>query len=330
MPDKVWAQPPQREVRSLSPEARKREAKGLRGRVARHVGPGTRVFQVARRVLVGTYNDGFIHAGNLAYMSLLAMFPFFVLGSAIFSAFGEEAERQAMVLTVVSTLPPMVAKVLEPVALDIIDLRSGWLLWAGAAVGLWTTGSLVETIRDILRRAYGTPATYAFWKARLLSTGFILLSVAMLLLFLLAQVALGAAQQVIATSLPWLDDALTEISLGRIAAGLGLFLPLYLLFLLLTPQEYRGRRYPKWPGAVVVTLWWLAVTAALPPAIRTFFTYNLTYGSLAGIMITLFFFWLVGLGIVIGAELNAALADPTDENGEGSDTDKPVEEEAAA
>ena len=139
--------------------------------MARHVGPGTRIFEVTRRVLVGTYNDGFIHAGNLAYMSLLAMFPFFVLGSAIFSAFGEEAERQAMVLTVVSTLPPMVARVLEPVALDIIDLRSGWLLWAGAAVGLWTTGSLVETIRDILRRAYGTPATYAFWKARLLSTG---------------------------------------------------------------------------------------------------------------------------------------------------------------
>ncbi|MCB2087815.1 MAG: YihY/virulence factor BrkB family protein [Sphingomonadaceae bacterium] len=298
--------------------------------MARHVGPGTRIFEVTRRVLVGTYNDGFIHAGNLAYMSLLAMFPFFVLGSAIFSAFGEEAERQAMVLTVVSTLPPMVARVLEPVALDIIDLRSGWLLWAGAAVGLWTTGSLVETIRDILRRAYGTPATYAFWKARLLSTGFILLSVALLLLFLLAQVALGAAQQVIATSLPWLDHALTEISLGRIAAGLGLFMPLYLLFLLLTPQEYRGRRYPKWPGAGVVTLWWLAVTAALPPVLSTFFTYNLTYGSLAGIMITLFFFWLVGLGIVVGAELNAALADPADENGGGGDMDEPVEEEAAA
>jgi membrane protein len=38
------------------------------------------------------------------------------------------------------------------------------------------------------------------------------------------------------------------------------------------------------------------------------FTYDLTYGSLAGSMVTLLFFWLVGLGLVIGAELNAALA----------------------
>ena len=37
--------------------------------------------------------------------------------------------------------------------------------------------------------------------------------------------------------------------------------------------------------------------------------YDRTYGSLAGVMITLIFFFLVGLGVVIGAELNAALAE---------------------
>ncbi len=47
--------------------------------------------------------------------------------------------------------------------------------------------------------------------------------------------------------------------------------------------------------------------------LRSFFTYSLTYGSLAGIMVALFFFWLVGLGVVIGAELNAALAETPEE-----------------
>ena len=73
-------------------------------------------------------------------------------------------------------------------------------------------------------------------------------------------------------------------------------------------MAYRSRRYPKWPGVTFVTGWWLLVTTALPHVLRSFFTYNLTYGSLAGIMIALFFFWLIGLGMVIGAELNAALA----------------------
>ena len=46
--------------------------------------------------------------------------------------------------------------------------------------------------------------------------------------------------------------------------------------------------------------------------------YDLTYGSLAGVMIALLFFFVVGLGVVIGAELNAALAEsePTALKGE--------------
>jgi membrane protein len=32
----------------------------------------------------------------------------------------------------------------------------------------------------------------------------------------------------------------------------------------------------------------------LPVLLRSLFTYDLTYGSLAGVMIALFFFWLVG------------------------------------
>jgi membrane protein len=89
-----------------------------------------------------------------------------------------------------------------------------------------------------------------------------------------------------------------------------LFTALFLLFWFLTPVKYRGRDFPKWPGAVFTTLWWLGVTALLPHALSGVLSYDLTYGSLAGVMVTLFFFFLVGLGLVIGAELNAALADP--------------------
>ena len=62
------------------------------------------------------------------------------------------------------------------------------------------------------------------------------------------------------------------------------------------------------PGALLVTAWWAGVTAALPPLLHSVFSYVATYGSLAGSMIVLFFFGLVGLGMLMGAELNAALA----------------------
>ncbi|MGQ2931700.1 MAG: ribonuclease BN, partial [Sphingopyxis sp.] len=62
-----------------SPEARAERAKrvklraraqGVIDRGRETLGPGTRVFRILRRVVVGTYTDGFIHAGNLAYLAL--------------------------------------------------------------------------------------------------------------------------------------------------------------------------------------------------------------------------------------------------------------------
>ena len=105
-------------------------------------------------------------------------------------------------------------------------------------------------------------------------------------------------------------DALTTSSLLPPAI---IYASLFLLFFTLTPAAYRKKRYPKWPGALLVTVWWVGVSTALPWLLHRFFTYDLTYGSLAGVMISLFFFWLVGLGMVVGAELNAALAETPEE-----------------
>ncbi len=277
------------------------------------MGPGTRAFQVVKRTLVGTFNDGFIHAGNLAYLAMFSIFPFFILGAAIFSLIGEESERAATVNAVLVALPPVVGNVIEPVARDVIEARNGWVLWIGGLVALWTVGSLVETIRDILRRAYGTKMTHAFWKYRLWSSGMIIGAVILLMLSLIAQFVIGAAQEVIDAYFPQLFDRVSDLRLTRIVPAAGLFASLYLIFYTLTPSRYRARRYPKWPGVLLTTIWWMGATSLLPAVLRNFFTLNLTYGSLAGMMIALFFFWLVGLGVVIGAELNAALAETPEE-----------------
>lgn len=298
-------------VADYTPEGRRRA--GFRARVKNELGPGTRFAEVIKRVSVGTWNDGFIHAGNLAYLAMLAIFPFFILGAALFSLVGEESDRAAMIDVVVRALPPVVGNVIEPVARNVIAMRSGWLLWAGALFALWTTGSLVETIRDLLRRAYGTHRAASFLRNRLLSSGIIVGAVFLLMLSLIAQVLIGAAQEMIDAFVPQLNNALGSLSLSRVLPAIGLFGSIYLLFYTLTPSAYRRHCYPKWPGAVLVTLWWMGVTIALPPLLRSVFSYDLTYGSLAGMMIALFFFWLVGLGMVIGAELNAALAEPENE-----------------
>ena len=287
----------------------------MRRRINRHlhkvrseIGPGTRTYQVIKCTLLGAWEDGFIHAGNLAYMAILSLFPFFIVAAGVFSLLGDAEDRTAAINALLLAVPAVVAEVVEPVAKDVVSSRTGWLLWAGAIFGLWTVGSLIETIRDILHRAYHTKPSASFLKHRLLSVAVIIGSIILLMMSLSAQFYISAVQEVITAWFPDAADLGSALSLSRIIPAFGLLLSIWLLFVSLTPKKFRGPEYPKWPGALFVAGWWMLVTVALPPVLRTVFAYDLTYGSLAGVMIALFFFWLVGLGLVVGAELNAALA----------------------
>lgn len=299
------------------PKEEARHHESLLEEVAKnHLGLRGRSMEVVHRVVTGVWDDGFIHAGNLAYMTMLAIFPFFIVMSAVFAALGEQGEQEASIHAFLTALPHVVRQVLEPVARDVIHARQGWLLWAGGLVGLWTVSSLIETIRDILRRAYGTQANKPFWRYRLLAGGLVMFAVVGLLASLYLQVLVNAERLVVIERLaPYVTHGLllTQLPVARLIPALVLFGSMYLLFFILTPEAYRARRYPKWPGAALVTLWWGVVSTGLPVGLRVLLKYDLTYGSLAGVMISLFFFWLVGLGMVTGAELNAALATAPDD-----------------
>lgn len=273
------------------------------------IAPGTRPFDVAKRVLVGTYYDGFIHAGNLAYMALIALFPFFITATAVFSAFGKDIEGAQILDSFIAQMPQTVRNALEGPIHEVLQARTGPLLWIGALVGLWTVGSLIETIRDILRRAYGTQLMRSFWEYRLGAIGVIIGAVILLLLAFSFQVFITGVDQFVTRLLPDRFDHYATITISRALTAAVLFAACYLLFYSLTPPPYRTGKYPKWPGALFITLWSGGVTAGLPWVISTLFSYDLTYGSLAGVMVALFYFYLLGLGVVMGAELNAALAE---------------------
>ena len=293
-----------------SPEARRR---GLRGRIRRRLGDlgvSERVFEVTKRGVIGTINDGFTYAGNLAYLSLVTLFPFFIVAAAIARLFGHSGEGIQTFEAFLRTVPPEVANVLRQPVQDVLEARSGNLLWFGAIVGLWTTAGFIET--------YGVTRDAPFWEYRLGSVGLIIAAVILAMASFSFQVILVGVQEFIVRVLPLADDAANIVSITRIAPALALFGALYILFYSLTPSEYRKSRCPKWPGALFVTGWWLATTALLPRVIGLVGNYDLTYGSLAGVMIALIFFFIIGLGVVIGAELNAALAEAPDDGLDGA------------
>ena len=295
-----------------TPEARQHRG-GARERLDRQVAklrPGGFAFALLKRVAIGVYADGFIHAGNIAYLALMTVFPFFIVAAWIASIFGQSAEVKNALSSFLHVLPGDASDLLRKPIGDVLQARTGAVLWFGGVVGLWTVGSFIETIRDIFRRAYGVRSTQPFWKYRLGSALVIVASVILALLSFLVQGLLVAAEQLITRLLPFANDIAGWIGLSRAIPGVIMFGALYMLFYSVTPSKYRYSKNPKWPGALFTAGWWVAMTALLPRVLELLGGYGLTYGSLAGVIVTLLFFFLIGLGIVFGAHLNAALAEP--------------------
>jgi membrane protein len=294
-----------------SPEARK-EHPGAHPRGTgwqRWIGPGSRPFEIGRRIVVGVYYEGFIHAGNLAYLTLLTLFPFFIVTTAVAEFFGRTQANIEAIKALLATLPPSVAAMVEATAMDVISTRSGPVLWLGAGIGLWTVTSFIETIREILRRAYGADYGRPFWHYRLAGIGIIVGAVTLIMFAFSATVFITATEEVIYRYLPAAQTVFDD-NLSRFWPIVMMFAGLLLIFWALSPSAYRGLGFPVWPGALFVTAWWYGAVTLLPRVLDLFGGYALTYGSLAGVMVALLFFWLVGYGLVIGAHINAALANP--------------------
>jgi membrane protein len=305
------------EVHHLSPEERRKRLAAIHARyganVAAKLNQAPSAWDVVKRVAIGVYEDGFIHAGNLAYLSMVALFPFFILAAALAKLVGRSEDGEWAVSTIFSRLPPEVSQVLAGPINEVLEVRSGALPWFGAIVGLWTAASLVETIRDIQRRAYGVKYNAPFWEYRLGSLAFILAAVLLLMAAFGATVMLTSFHHYLIRAFPFSEGIGSGLGIYRLVLpAVTLFIPIYMLLVFLTPSRYRRIECHKWPGALLVTSWWLLIVELLPAAIGLFGGYDKTYGSLAGVMVTLLFFFVIGLGVVAGAELNAALADAGD------------------
>src|SRR3954454_20818325 len=220
-----------RDVSPQSPESRRKRLASMRAAFGaegeEQLKPPLALGEVVKRVAVGVYNDGFIHAGNLAYLAIVALFPFFIVAAAAAHLLGQSQDAQLTVANVLRRLPPDVAKTLREPVNEVLHARTGPLLWLGALVGLWTAASFVETIRDILRRAYGVKFCAPFWEYRLDSILLILGAVLLLMIAFAASTALTLAHHWLVQWFPFAQGIGSILGVYRLLPAVTLFCTFY-------------------------------------------------------------------------------------------------------
>ncbi len=251
------------------------------------------------------HHDGIEHAGYLAFLALIALFPFLVFVVALAGFLGEGKAGAAFIHDVFVQLPSGIVQALEPRIAEIISGPPQGLLTISIFGAIWTASSAVEGYRTVLNRAYhvGTPPSYVLRRlmsiAQTLVLSFIVV-VAMLLLVVLpilwAKVSVFLGEHHLLDIAMLVVNRITQISITIIFAivcGAYYILP-----------NIRQNWHSVVPGAAIVTALWIVAAHLLAFYLAQFNQVNLIYGSLGGIIAVLLFFYISNIIFIYGAELN--------------------------
>ena len=188
----------------------------------------------------------------------------------------------------------------------IADSGDTALLSFGILVALWSSSSAMGAVVNAMNRAYDIEEQRPWWKVKLLA---IVLTIGLAAFILIALTLVLAGPQLADLATRWLGMSVIWAWVWKIAqwplvfALVAIGIGLIYYFAPDAEQDW------VWitPGSCVATILWLAASLAFRYYVVTFGDYTETYGAIGGIIVILLWFYLSGLAIVIGAELNAEI-----------------------
>ena len=188
----------------------------------------------------------------------------------------------------------------------LADNENGGLLTFGVAGALWSSSAALVSIVGALNRAYDIDEGRPWWKVRLVAIG-LTLGVALFVLVALSLVLVGPTVagklgQTTGWGAPfeWTWLVLQwPLVFALVATGIG-------LIYYFGPDADQDWAWIT-PGAVAATILWLLVSLLFKIYVANFTDYEGSYGTVGGVIVVLLWFYVSGIALLTGAELNAEI-----------------------
>jgi membrane protein len=268
---------------------------------------------VAKNTWNAIFDDNLLgRSAELGFYFLFALFPTLftacsVLGLAARSAF-HIYEKLLQYLSIVAP-PAALGTVLEAFNQTTAAASSGKLTF-GLVAALWSASVGFVAIQESLNLVYRVKETRPYWKARLSAIGitFVLSVVITLMLasLLAADFFARLAHRHIYHHLVAVLAAGTLRTIGwLVATG---FLSLLFAIIYYFGPDLKVKQW-RWltPGSALGMVGWLVASLGLRLYVHYFNNYSATYGSLGTVIILLTWFYLSGLMLLVGGEVNSEI-----------------------
>jgi len=263
--------------------------------------------ELARRTASEVMADNcFGLAAELAYYFFLALFPALIFLVAIISFVPIEHLLDTITSALARVAPAEVLTIIQNQVLQVAHGQDGGLLTLGMLGTIWSTSSGLEAIIGTLNQAYDIQEARSWWKVKATALGLTLVLACFVIVatvLVLSGPALAehvAAWFHLGREFEWAWAVVKwPVIFGLVSAGVAIV------------YYYAPDARQEWiwitPGSVLATVLWLLISMGFRIYLKSFGSFNATYGAIGGIIIVLLWFYLSGLALLIGAELNAEI-----------------------
>jgi membrane protein len=247
-------------------------------------------------------------AAALTYYGLLSLFPALIAMVSLLGIFGDPQTTTSKLTEIITEIGPSSgAETFEGPIKSITENQgaAGFAFVFGLVAALWSASGYVGAFTRASNIIYETPEGRPFWKLRPLQIGVTLAMIIMMALLAVGLVLTGPVVEAVANPIGLSSTAVDVWNIAKWPVMAAIFILMVDVLYYTTPNvKLRGFKWVT-PGAILSIVVWAAASALFAFYVSNFSSYDKTYGTLAGLVVLLLWFWITNLAILFGHQMNA-------------------------
>jgi len=248
-------------------------------------------------------------SAQLAFYFFLSLFPALIFCSSLIGLIAGSRThlKDHLIQSFATFLPPSAFDLVNSVFSEVIRSSSGGKLALGILFAFWSATSGMSAVQDTLNGVYRVKETRPYWKYTLIAFGLTIVVVSLAISALVAFFYGGALVTITAGQVGLNAGIIFLWKLAQWPIAIFLLSLAFAVTYLYAPDvEHKKWRWMT-PGSVVGIAGWFAASGIFRAYLHFINHYSVTYGSLGAFIILLLWFYLSGLMLLLGAEVDATI-----------------------
>ena len=248
-------------------------------------------------------------AAALTYYSVLSIFPALLALVSLLGIFGQPEKTTGALLEIVQGFAPAetVDALREPLAQLSSSSAAGLTLVLGILTALWSASGYVGAFGRAMNRIYEIDEGRPFVKLRGTMLAVTIVTVLIVVLLAAMLVLSGPVAESVGNALGLGGAVLTVWNIIKWPLIVLLVVAAIAILYYATPNVKQPKFRWMSLGSLIAMVIFLLASLAFGFYVANFSSYNETYGTIGGVIISLLWLWILNMSLLFGAEFDAEM-----------------------